>query len=283
MSPAIHNAGFDAVGYDGLYLPMPIPPEYEHFKATVSSWLGMKGLHFQGASVTIPHKENLLRFVTEQGGQIEPLAGRIGAANTLTVQPDGSLFASNSDYAAALDAVCEGLSIQRQELARFRVAVLGAGGAARAIVAGFSYYGAQVTIYNRTLERAEQLAEQFQDGAGRVKAAAMTALPRSEAQVYINCTPVGMHPHTNATPLPMTPGRTTDRGCDIVPGTVVFDTIYNPITTRLLREARAAGCVTISGTEMFVRQAQHQFKLWTGMDAPAEVFRRVLLDRLGQG
>ncbi|MEM9419091.1 MAG: type I 3-dehydroquinate dehydratase [Planctomycetota bacterium] len=113
MSPAFHNAGFDETGHNGVYLPMPIPPEYEHFKATALSWLEYKPLHFRGASVTIPHKANLLRFVEEQGGEIEPLAATIGAANTLTKRDDGSLYASNTDYAALLDAVCDALSIGR--------------------------------------------------------------------------------------------------------------------------------------------------------------------------
>ncbi len=272
MSPAIHNAGFDATGFNGVYLPMPIPPEYEHFKATVGSWIDFKPLDFRGASVTIPHKENLLRFVKERGGRIEPLAALIGAANTLTVGDDGSLYASNTDYAAALDAVCDGLGIQRDELAGRRVAVIGAGGAARAIVAGFAHHGATVVIYNRTLERAEELARAF-DG-GKVVAAPLEKLCDSCCEVFINCTPIGMHPHIDASPMPA--GGPRNWG----PGTVVFDTIYNPIETRLLKDARSAGCATIPGTEMFVRQAQGQFEAWTGQPAPVEVFSRVLLDAL---
>jgi 3-dehydroquinate dehydratase/shikimate dehydrogenase len=267
MSPPVHNAGFDATGVNAVYLPMPIPPEYEHFKATVSSWLGTPELHFDGASVTIPHKANLLRFVAEQGGEVEPLAERIGAANTLAVRDDGSLYACNTDYAAALDAVCDGLSIGRDGLKGRRVAVIGAGGASRAVVAGFCEYGAEVTVYNRTAERAEELAEQF--GA---TAAPLDGLTASQAEVYINGTPIGMHPHVDATPLPTNE--------PLGPGVVVFDTIYNPVQTKLLRDAAAAGCVTIPGTEMFVRQGAAQFSLWTGKDAPLDVFRHVLEERL---
>jgi len=270
MSPPVHNAGFDATGVNAVYLPMPIPPEYEHFKATVSSWLGMEPLHFRGASVTIPHKANLLRFVKEQGGEVEPLADRIGAANTLAVRDDGSLYACNTDYAAALDAVCDGLSIRRDELTGKRVAVIGAGGAARAVVAGFGEYGASVTVYNRTLEKAEALADQF--GA---EAAAMDALADSRADVFINCTPIGMHPNPDASPM--------DGMTDLLsPGVVVFDTIYNPIRTKLLRDAEQAGCVTIPGTEMFVRQGAAQFELWTGRAAPLDVFRNTLEAHLSQ-
>ena len=277
MSPAIHNAGFDAIKHNGVYLPMPIPPEYEHFKATLTTWLDFKPLDFRGASVTIPHKENLLRFVAEKGGVIEPLAQRIGAANTLTVNDDGSLRASNSDYAGALDAVCDSLGIKREALAGRRVAVIGAGGAARAIVAGFAGHGATVVVYNRTMEKAQALAEAFADLPGKVVAARLEKLCDSCCEVFINCTPIGMHPNVDDTPIPSA-ASTKGWGKE----TVVFDTIYNPMETRLLREAKAAGCTTIPGTEMFVRQAAAQFEGWTGTAAPTAVFRKVLLERLAK-
>ncbi len=280
MGPAIHNAGFDAVGFNGVYLPLPIPARYEHFNATVDSWLQMSQLHFRGASVTIPHKQNLLRFVADRGGQVEPLAEQIGAANTLTVSGTGgasSLMASNTDYAAALDAVCDGMGIERGELKGVRVAVIGAGGVARAIVAGFSSCGATVVVYNRTLQKARELAERFNGSPGKVVAALPEKICDSCCQVFVNCTSVGMHPNVDETPIP---SAATTRGWG--PGTTVFDTVYTPAQTRLLREARAAGCVTISGVEMFVRQAAAQFKLWTGQEAPLEVFRRVLQQKLSK-
>jgi len=277
LGPAIHNAGFDEVGYDGVYLPMPVLPGYESFKATMSVWLEMEQLHFCGASVTLPHKQNLLGYVQEQGGEVEPLAKRIGAANTLTRREDGTLYASNTDYAAALDAVCGGLGIGRRDLREQRVAVIGAGGVARAVVAGFAHCGATVIIYNRTPEKARDLASRFKGHTGKVVSAPLKKLCDSCCQIYINCTPIGMHPQVDAMPVPK--GVVAAWG----PGTVVFDTIYNPVQTRLLREARAAGCLTIPGTEMFVRQAGLQFKQWTGQDAPMDIFRRVLNERLAVG
>ena len=272
MSPAIHNAGFDAIGYNGVYLPMPIPPEYEHFKATVGSFLAEPSLHFRGASITIPHKENLLRFVAEMKGEIEPLAAQIGAANTLTVRADGSLYASNTDYAAALDSVCDAMQIARDGLHGRRVAVIGAGGAARAAVFAFKHYGADVTTYNRTVEKAKELAQASNSSAGSID-----DLATAEFDILINCTPIGMHPHIDATPM-----NFAHRTSRIEPPPLVFDTIYNPIETRLLREAKAEGCVTVSGVEMFVRQAAAQFELWTGQSAPIEVFRAVVLGRLNK-
>ncbi|MEX2216362.1 MAG: shikimate dehydrogenase [Phycisphaeraceae bacterium] len=282
MSPAFHNAGFDAADYNGVYLPMPVPPEYEHFKATVLSWLDFEDLHFRGASVTIPHKQNLLRFVKERGGSVEPLAEKIGAANTLTVSDDGSLHASNTDYAAALDSVCDAMGITREELAGKRVAVLGAGGAARAIVAGFAHCGATIVIYNRTFEKAEALAKEFNDsptaqgispGKAKVVAARVEKLCDSCCEIYINCTSVGMHPNVDASPLPA-------ESANWQPGTVVFDTVYNPLETKLLREAKAAGCLIVSGSEMFIRQGAAQFKMWTGQEPPMDLLSQVVVEWL---
>jgi 3-dehydroquinate dehydratase/shikimate dehydrogenase len=275
MSPPIHNTGFAKQEVNAVYLPMPIPPEYEHFKATVGTWLDCEPLNFRGASVTIPHKENLIRYVNEVGGEVEPLSARIGAANTLTVQDDDTLYASNSDYAAAMDSVCDAMGIGREGLAGRRVAVIGAGGVARAIVAAFVEYGATVVIYNRTIERAQQLAEEFGEGhAGKVVATPLANLAKSCCEVYINCTSVGMHPHEDDTPMPDAPD------C-LGPDTVVFDTIYNPIETRLLREAGAAGCRTINGVDMFVRQGAAQFERWTGQTSPTDAFEQAMLTHLG--
>jgi 3-dehydroquinate dehydratase/shikimate dehydrogenase len=273
MSPAIHNVGFDAVNYNGVYLPMRIPPEYEHFKATVGSFLNFAPLDFRGASVTIPHKRNLLRFVGESGGEIEPLAAKIGAANTLTVRDNGSLYASNTDYAAALDSVCDAMGLERAALKAKRVAVLGAGGAARAVVAGFSAYEAEVTVYNRTLDKANALAQTFD-----AHSAKLADIQSADYDILINCTPIGMHPHVDAAPFDFTsdpsPATSSPR--------VVFDTIYNPVETKLLREAKAAGCTTVSGVEMFVRQAAAQFTLWTGQAAPTDRFRETVLNQLNR-
>lgn len=281
ISPAFHNAGFEAVEFNGVYLPMPIPPEYEHFKATAGAWLDAGDLHFRGASVTIPHKANLLRFVKEQAGdrttEIEPLAERIGAANTLTVRDDGSLLACNTDYAAALDAVCEGMGEPRAALAEKRVAVIGAGGAARAIVAGFAQHGATVVVYNRTFEKAEKLAGEFNESEtttgkpAKVVAARLEKLCDSCCHVFINCTPIGMHPNVDASPIP---AEVDVKGWG--PGTVVFDTVYNPPRTKLLEQAAAAGCVTIGGAEMFIRQGVAQFEQWTHEAAPMDVLRGVV-------
>ncbi len=147
-------------------------------------------------------------------------------------------------------------------------AVLGAGGVARAIVAGFAEYGCDVFVLNRTADKARALADEV--GAPAFPLADAAAL---EADVWINGTSVGMHPRTDASPLPQTPSCWNA-------DTLVFDTIYNPVQTQLLERAQAAGCKTVSGVDMFVRQAAAQFQRWTGQPAPRQVMQRVVLDRL---
>ena len=157
------------------------------------------------------------------------------------------------------------MGIGREDLAGRSVAVLGAGGAARAIVAALAHYGADVMIYNRTVARAEKLAEEFS-----CRAAGLDALKDMQAEIVINCTPIGMHPHVDASPLERIGP----------PVKVVFDTIYNPVETRLLRIAGQAGVRTVTGLEMFVNQAVAQFEIWIGRPGPREVMRKTVMERL---
>lgn len=274
MSPAIMNAAFGEVGHNGVYLPMRVEPDYADFKAFIDGCLQRPWLDLRGCSVTIPHKQNLLRYVEERGGYVEPLARRIGAANTLLVEkgvkPDGSdsrVATYNTDYCGAMDALAAGLA-GGTDLGDVSVAVLGAGGASRAIVAGLCDAGCRVTIYNRTADKARALADEFQ-----AVARPWEDRTRLEADVVVNCTSIGMWPEVDDSPLPG--GPQSDR-------MVVFETIYNPIETRFLRDARQRGCRTIDGVAMFVNQAAAQFQIWTGMPAPIAMIRHNLVQRLGR-
>jgi 3-dehydroquinate dehydratase/shikimate dehydrogenase len=263
MSPAIHNAALAAAEIDGLYLPLLVRPGRDDFFRLLDAigehpWLDVRGL-----SVTIPHKHHALEYVGQ--AQCDPLAVRIGAVNTITFQPDGTLAGDNTDYAAALDSLCGAMDIPPEQLAGRSVAVLGAGGVARAVVAALAHYHADVTIYNRTRRRAEQLAAEFDARSGDLSAAP------GPAEIVINCTSVGMHPHVEQTPLESLPKSAG----------VVFDTIYNPVRTRLLTQARHAGATAISGLEMFVAQAAAQFQRWLARPAARDVMRQIILDRLG--
>lgn len=281
LGPVIHNAGFEATGHDGVYLPLPIPPEYEHFKATVGALLDHRRLGFRGASVTSPHKENLVRFVRESGGTIHPASARIGAANTLIVNDDRSIECINTDAPAAVSALCAGMEIEPSALKGQRVAVLGAGGVARAIVAALSDAGAAVTIFNRTRARAEALVAELaalrpESGTpARVVVGDPDALGGAGGfDVLVNCTPVGMAggPAAQESPLP-----------DDVPldrSVTVFETVYNPRRTPLFEQAESQGAKAIGGLDMFLRQAAMQFERWTGEAAPMEVFqKRVMSDQ----
>ena len=266
LSPAIHNAGFADIGANKLYLPLLVDGGAAEFSEFMRNVLARPWLGFRGFSITIPHKESAMDYVRRKGGFVEPLARRIGAVNTILITKDGVLKAYNTDYAGALDAITAAMEITKEQLNGIPVAVLGAGGVARAAVAGLTDAGARVTIYNRTISRAEKLAAEFGcDFAGLDK------LPTINAKLLINCTSIGMHPNINETPMPKEYLKSD---------MVVFDTIYNPAETLLLKQAKEAGCQTISGLDMFLNQALVQFKLFTGTDANPDLVRKTVLDCL---
>jgi 3-dehydroquinate dehydratase / shikimate dehydrogenase len=278
MSPAIHNAAFEHVGHDGVYLPLLVQSGYESFKAFMESFLAFAPLDLSGLSVTIPHKENALRYLKEKGAAVEPLAEQIGAVNTVIIDRDGDdvqLRGINSDYAAILDTITTALGIARGDLAGKRVAVIGAGGTGRTAVAALAAQGATVVVYNRTKERADELAMEFDGKTGKVVAARLEKLCDSCCEIFINTTSLGMHPNVDASAF-------GDRIPELSDKTLVFDTVYNPMETKLLKQAKTAGAKTVGGVEMFVRQAVRQFEAWTNHPAPVDVMRRVIENRLGK-
>jgi len=276
MSPAIHNAAFDQTKFDGIYVPLLVNEGYESFKAFMESFLALKELHLSGLSITIPHKENALRYLTSINANVEPMATSIGAVNTIIIDRVGanaSLRGINTDYAAILDSITASMGIEREQLADHRVAVIGAGGTGRTAVAALAHCGATVVVYNRTRERADALAAEFNGKSGKVVAAPIEKLCDSCCQIYIQTTSVGMHPKVDASVFDDKPPKLTA-------DTVVFDTVYNPLKTKLLQQARAAGAKTISGLEMFVRQAAAQFRAWTNIEPPLATMRKVVEARL---
>jgi 3-dehydroquinate dehydratase/shikimate dehydrogenase len=263
VGPAVHNACFANIGENKLYLPLLVEgrkSEFDYFLRHVltRSWLG-----FRGFSVTIPHKENALNFVEENSGFIEPLAKKIGATNTIIIGPDNKLLAYNTDYSAAMDAITSTLG-SKADLKNLPTTVIGAGGVARAIVAGLSDAGAKIKIYNRTVERGKKLAAEF--GCGF---APLDDLANLDAKLVINCTSIGMHPNTDETPIPRK---------YLKKDMVVFDTVYNPPQTLLLKQAEEKGAKTIDGLSMFIGQAAAQFKLFTGKDANTKLMRKTISD-----
>lgn len=282
LSPAIHNACFADLNMNKLYVPLHVQGGGEQFYAFLDAIVARPWLHFRGFSVTIPHKHSALEYVHAKGGFVEPLAEKIGAANTLihvapppsgviaVPQPKAAgphrLAAYNTDYAGALDAITADMGIERGDLKGMSVAVVGAGGVSRAIVAGLSHAGARLAIYNRTLERAKELAADFSGHA-----AGLEELPQLAAKLVVNCTSIGMHPNVDATPVPA--------DC-LKRDMVVFDTVYNPAETLLLKQAKDKGAKTIDGIAMFVNQAAAQFRLFTNEQANRDLMRNVVLDHL---
>lgn len=276
MSPAIHNAAFDETGFNGVYVPLLVNDSYESFKAFMEDFLAVEHMDLAGLSITIPHKENALRYLTSDSANVEPMAKKIGAVNTIVigrVGPYATLRGINTDYAAILDSITAAMGIKREQLADYRVAVIGAGGTGRTAVAALAHYGATVVVYNRTRDRAEALAAEFNGKSGKVVAAPMEKLCDSCCQIYIQTTSVGMHPKVDVSVFGDKPPKLSDK-------TVVFDTVYNPLQTKLLQQAQAAGAKTISGLEMFVRQAAAQFRAWTNIEPPLATMRRVVEARL---
>jgi 3-dehydroquinate dehydratase/shikimate dehydrogenase len=264
LSPAVHNAAFRALGLNKVLVPFQVPQGgLESFFHDLE-WIGVKG-----CSVTIPHKEDLIPLLQHKENSVE----RVGSCNTVAIDAEGVRTGYNTDYRAAmesLEAVMGGEDADEavSPLVDKQVLILGAGGVARSIVFGLARRGAGVTIVNRNEERANKLAEEV-----GCRSANWGTRASQIADVIVNCTPVGMHPNVDDTPLP--PGAFHRSGI------VVFDTIYHPENTMMLKLARERGCVTLTGVDMFLRQAALQFKIYTGQDAPIAVMRDALKRKLG--
>ena len=282
LSPAIHNACFADKGMNKLYLPLLVGGGQDKFNEFLDNVILRKWLNFKGFSVTIPHKQNALNYAKATsarhqtgshlplvGSFIEPLAEKIGAVNTLVVGAGGKLAAYNTDYAAALDSITSarrGGKIKKASLKNLPVAVIGAGGVARAIVAGLSDAGARIKIYNRTVKKAEKLAADFS-----CEFTSLDDLQNLDAKLLINCTSVGMHPNVDATPVPKE---------YLKKGMVIFDTVYNPAQTLLLKQAKRKKIKIIDGLTMFINQAAAQFKLFTSQNANIKLMRKTISDSL---
>ena len=260
LSPVVHNAALAAAGIDAVYLQFRVPEEHINtFLESAGRW------PLAGLSVTIPHKQHVLAHATDQ----DDLVRSIGAANTLAFRP-ARIAAFNTDATAAVESLRRTITDDEETATTtpksglgIRTAlVLGAGGAARAVAFGLRERGVEVTVTARTLERAQRIAEEV--GCKVVDWESRHRIPHD---CIVNATPVGMHPNVNDTPFPKS---------HLQAYMVVFDTVYNPENTLLIKEARSVGCRTVSGVEMFVKQAAQQFTIWHGSEAPEGVMRDAL-------
>jgi len=268
FSPAMHNAAFAALGLDWIYLPLPVPPE-----RLESALPGLAALGFRGANVTVPHKQAVSRYVDD----LSEGALAIGAVNTIVVREDGRTVGYNTDWRGFLASLEE----TGFDSAGRRALVLGAGGAARAVVYGLARIGAQVVILNRTLARAkallEHLAPAVPSSALAVRSLDASALAEeaARADLLVQTTPVGMWPHEGESLWP-----------DSLPWPshlVACDLVYRPRETELLRRARQAGAGVVDGLGMLVHQGGLALQLWTGQAAPLHVMRAACVQALEVG
>lgn len=250
VSPAMHNAAFRAIARNAVYLPFPAADAADF--VSFARQLGLKG-----ASVTIPFKVPLLDYVTD----VEPTTQAIGALNTLRMGVHG-WEGRNTDAEGFLRP----LDDRGIRLAGCRAAILGSGGSARAVAVALASRKASVTVHGRDRERSAQVASLVNGQTGSFPPA-----PGSW-DLLVNCTPIGMHPLIDRTPVP---------AADLTGG-LVYDLVYNPEMTRLLRDASATGCQTIGGLDMLVAQAMEQFRWWTGVAPPAAVMHAAAQRRLAE-
>jgi shikimate dehydrogenase len=249
LSPVMFNRAFSAIGYNGAYVA---------FKVTAigDAMAAMRSLDIKGASITIPHKVPILGFLDE----LDSMAESIGAVNTV-INHEGRLKGYNSDCLGAVKAVEEITPIKGKQ-----VAIIGAGGAARAIGFGAKSRGAGLTFINRSISKGEKLATALE--AEFIPLSELRSLP---FDILIQTTSVGMTPHIHQSPVP---------DALLTSGLLVMDIVYAPLKTRLLTDAEKAGCRTINGLSMFIHQAAFQFELWTESPAPLEVMKQSLMDCL---
>ncbi len=249
LSPLMQNAAFSAENHNGVYLAFDVTD----VEATIGA---VRTLGIGGLSVTIPHKVPVMAFLDG----IDPLAEKIGAVNTV-VSRDGKLVGYNTDCMGAMRALLEKTAVKDKN-----VVIAGAGGAARAIGFGVISEGGNLTVVNRGVEKGEKLAREL--GADF---APLDDLDRSPCDIFINSTSLGMVPNIETTPLAKDA---------LHAGMVVMDIVYNPLETRLLKDAAEMGAVPVDGLSMFVYQGACQFELWTGKPAPVKLMRDVVLTKL---
>jgi shikimate dehydrogenase len=251
LSPAMHNAACRHLGINAAYVAFPVTD-------LPQAVAGLKGLGIAGVSVTIPFKEEIIPLIDA----LDPQAARIGAVNTV-VNRNGRLTGYNTDWRGAVAALAAKISLEGRH-----VLILGAGGASRAVAFGIIQAGGRVSLTDVDQARAAALGK---DLGG--EAIPLDTLGECPASILVNATPVGMAPDVDGIPLsPDLLGRFE----------VVMDIVYQPLETRLLREAKSRGCAAIDGLQMLIQQGAAQFKLFTGQEAPADIMAQAAYEALGE-
>ncbi|WP_407379614.1 shikimate dehydrogenase [Methanobrevibacter sp.] len=259
FSPPMHNAAFKKLDMDYVYTAFDVNTE-----DLGNAIKGAEALNIKGFNVTIPHKIEVMKHLNE----IDEVAKLIGAVNTIDFK---DLKGYNTDGIGAIKAIEEVTSVKNKN-----VVVAGAGGASRAISFYLAEYGVDnLTILNRNVERAQKLASDISDSSliDDVACDSINNMNLNDADILVNTTPVGMHPNVDADPI-----ASSDQMHDDL---VVFDAVYNPNETVLLRQAIEAGAKPVYGIKMLLYQGAESFEIWTGKKAPIDVMEEALMKYLG--
>ncbi len=273
VSPAMHNAAFEELGLNWRYVPLPVRPGEE----VAAAVRGLAALGFQGANVTVPHKQAVMAALDS----VAPEAAALGAVNTIVVErgEDGkaTLAGHNTDAPGFVRA----LRAAGFETEGKKAIVVGAGGGARAVVYGLLAAGAKsVGVLDIVVERAESLVADLSASVGQgelsvLEGMAETLVKQAGAvELLVNATPVGMWPKVEGSIWP--------EGTEVPSSLTVFDMVYNPEETRLLAQARESGARPIGGLGMLVEQGAAAFEIWTGLEAPSAVMRAAADEALGR-
>ena len=259
LSPTIQNAALRASGLEGDYSLYPVPAEdmqaLETLLATVRSG------EMTGFNVTLPHKQNVISFLDE----LTQTAKSIGAVNIIFMRDD-KLIGDNTDAAGFLAHLNQFLTTESRRHRDSKVLVLGAGGSARSVVYALCNDGWQITIAARRIEQAQMLASQYPNVSAMVLNHSTFQL--ANLQLIVNTTPLGMFPNVSQSPLP--------ENISLSKQIRIYDLVYNPRETKLVRDAHAQGLQATTGLGMLIEQAALGFELWTGIRVPSEIFRRAV-------
>lgn len=265
MSPALFNSWFAEANTDAVYLPLRVRGGGDELLRFLDGCRKRPWLDVGGFSITIPHKTHTLEWVGEGADSV---AAWIGAVNTLVFQED-EVRGFNTDCSAAVSSIMTALGCSREDCAGLPVHVLGSGGAARAVIHGLYELECDITVFGRSPDKTQKVASKY--GA---RAAPWEDRVVGRGKVLINCTSVGMWPEVDDSPMPK------DSLADY---RLVFDLVYNPLQTRLMIDAIEAGCLTLNGVDMFVRQAAKQFEFWTGLVPDLERARDLVARKVQEG
>ena len=254
MSPRIQSAALKACRLEGEYSLFPIPPDdIQGLRKLLDR---VRTGEIRGLNVTIPHKQNVIEFMDE----LTPTAKAIGAVNVMYMKED-KLIGDNTDAPGFLEDLKKFLTTETQRHGNINALVLGAGGSARAVVYALLNDGWKVALVARRMEQAEQLAQSFTNY--QLSITNFADLQPLAFDLIVNATPLGMTPNIDSSPLP--------KDTILSQGTIVYDLVYNPRETKLIREARSQGLTATTGLGMLIEQAVLGFKLWTGHTPPRDI------------